>query len=155
MHDLSGVVLDNATRLALTAAGAFLLVGLLTGVWKYWQIARSAEAQAHPYVDIAHRASLLYSFASLVLAALAWFSVWSDLVNTVAVAASVLFFGLAIGSYVLHGWLADTDNQLRAPHTLGSGTVSGLAVHGFMVALIIAEVGGAAVLFAGAMQAIW
>ncbi|MHA7833926.1 MAG: hypothetical protein ACX94A_05530 [Algiphilus sp.] len=155
MHDVSDLMLDNATRLALTAAGAFLLVGLLTGVWKYWQIAHSAEAQAHPYVDIAHRASLLYSFASLLLAALAWFSVWSDVVNTIAVAASVLFFALAIGSYVLHGVLADTDNQLRTPHRLGSGTLPGIAIHGFMVALIIAEVGGAAVLFAGAMLAIW
>lgn len=155
MEDMASVVLDPATRLALTAAGGFLLVGLITGVWKHWQIARSAEAAAHPYVDIAHRASLLYSFASLVLAALAWFSVWPDAVNTVAVAASVLFFALAIGSYVLHGWLADTDNQLRAPHRLGSRSLPGIALHGFMVALIVAELGGAAVVFVGAMQAIW
>lgn len=155
MGELAGLALDNAVRLAVTAAGAFLLVGLLTGVWKYQQIASSEAAVAHPYVDIAHRASLLYSFACLVLAALAWLSMWSDTVNTIAVVAPVLFFALAVGSYILHGWLADTDNQLRAPHQLGAGTMPAVALHGFMVALIIAEIGGALVLFVGAMRTIW
>lgn len=155
MGELAGLTMDHAVRLALTAAGGFLLVGLLTGVWKYKQIATSDTATAHPYVDIAHRASLLYSFASLVLAALAWFSVWSDTVNTVAVAAAVLFFALAIASYVLHGWLADTDNQLRSPHRLGARTLPAMALHGFMGALIVAEIGGVLVVFVGAMVALW
>jgi len=155
MGDLAGLALDHSVRLALTAAGVFLLVGLLTGVWKYQQIASSESATAHPYVDIAHRASLLYSFASLVLAALAWFSMWSDVVNTVAVAAAVLFFALAIATYLLHGWLADTDNQLQTPHRLGARTLPAFALHGFMVALIVAEIGGALVLFIGAMRTLW
>lgn len=149
------VTLSAPVRLALSAAGVLLMVGLLTGVWKYAQIARSASAQAHPYVDIAHRSSLLYSFAALVLAALAAVSVWSDTVNLHAVAWPLLFFVLAIGSYALHGWLGDTDNQLREPHVLGSRRLPAWTLRGFMGALIVAEVGGVAVLVVGALIALW
>lgn len=63
--------LSLAVRLALIFSGIFLWVGMLTGVWKYWQIRASAQARAHYYVDIAHRSSLLYAPASLILAVLA------------------------------------------------------------------------------------
>lgn len=142
----------NAAQLALTSAGSFFLVGLLTGVWKYWQIATSEEARAHYYVDIAHRASLMYAFACLVLERFAQVSAWSDTINFWAVAVSVLFFALAVGSYVLHGFLQDTRNQLRRPHRLGPMTLPGLLMTAFMVALIVAEVGGFAVLFAGFLK---
>lgn len=36
------------------------------GVWKYRQMAASESGQAHFYVDAAHRAALLYSFALLL-----------------------------------------------------------------------------------------
>jgi hypothetical protein len=142
---------ECAPRLGIFAAGFYLLVGLLTGVWKYLQMSSSAEAQAHPYVDIAHRAALMYSFASLVIAVLAALSTLPSMVNLIATAAPLLFFGLAIASYVLHGILADTDNQLRAPHVMGTRRVSALSIHGFMVALILAEIGGVLVLFIGAL----
>ncbi|WP_278313850.1 hypothetical protein [Lolliginicoccus levis] len=128
------------TRIALLAAGAIFLWALLLGVWKYVQIARSPEHAAHPYVDIAHRAALLYSFASLLLAVFAELSIWPSWVNAVAVLAVLVFFVGAIASYVVHGWLRDTTNQFDSP-------VRGL--HGFMIALIVAEIGGFAVLFAG------
>lgn len=149
------LTLSAAVRLALSAAGGLLMVGLLTGVWKYAQIARSAEAQAHPYVDIAHRASLLYSFAALVLAALAAVSPWPPLVNLHAVAWPLLFFVLAIASYVLHGALGDTDNQLRVPHVLGARHLPAWPLHAFMGALIVAEIGGVAVLLLGALLVLW
>ena len=60
--------MEPAESLAVVMAGVFFLNGLLTGVWKYLQIRSSESATAHPYVDIAHRASLLYSFAALLLA---------------------------------------------------------------------------------------
>ena len=59
----------TAHTLAILSAGVFFLVALLTGVWKYLQIRDSEDAQAHPYVDVAHRASLMYSFAAMLLAA--------------------------------------------------------------------------------------
>ena len=57
------------TRLTLLAAGLIFLLALALGVWKYRQMATSENHLAHPYVDIAHRAALLYSFATLLIAA--------------------------------------------------------------------------------------
>ena len=54
-------------KIALLASGLFLLSGMLTGVWKYAKIRNSPEHRAPVYVDIAHRASFFYSFASLVI----------------------------------------------------------------------------------------
>ena len=136
--------------LALLAAGAFLLTGLLTGVWKYLAIVRSEKAEAPYYVNIAHRAALLYAFAAQLLAVFAGFSVWSPAVNFWATLLPLVFFAAAIFTYVLHGILRDTDNQLANPHRLGPLTLHGLLIHGFMVALIVAETGGFLVLFAGA-----
>ncbi|MDX1497976.1 MAG: hypothetical protein R3352_10500, partial [Salinisphaeraceae bacterium] len=57
--------------------------------------------------------------------------------------------------YALHGWLNDTDNQLRKPHRLGSATLPGFMIGGFMWALIIAEVGGFSVLLYGCLQTLY
>ena len=141
----------SAANLALWGCGLFFLAGLLTGVWKYWQIAQSDKSRAHYYVDVAHRASLMYAFACLVLERFAALSVWSNAVNTAAVLASMLFFALAVGSYILHGWLQDTRNQLQPPHRLGNGSLPAGFMVTFMVLLIVAEVGGFMVLFAGFM----
>lgn len=139
----------SAANLALWGCGLFFLTGLLTGVWKYWQISHSDKSRAHYYVDVAHRASLMYAFACLVLERFAALSVWSNAVNSAAVLASMLFFALAVGSYILHGWLQDTRNQLQSPHQLGRVHVPGVSMVLFMVLLIVAEVGGFLVLFSG------
>jgi hypothetical protein len=139
----------SAQDLALTSAGGIFLTALLTGIWKYRRILASPEAQAPPYVDVAHRAALLYSFACVLLAELAERSVWPNAVNAAAVLASVVFFALAIAGYVQHGWLNDTDNQFRRPHRVGTRTIPTAFIRGFMGALIVAEVGGLLVLFSG------
>ncbi len=139
----------TAAQWALWGCGLFFLTGLLTGVWKYAQIASSDKSRAHYYVDVAHRASLMYAFACLVLERFASLSAWSNAVNTAAVLVSMLFFALAVGSYILHGWLRDTRNQLQPPHQLGKAHFPGGAMVLFMVSLIVAEVGGFLVLFAG------
>jgi hypothetical protein len=134
------VTLGADTRATLLAAGLIFLWALVLGVWKYRQIAASPIAQAHPYVDIAHRAALLYSFATLLVAVFVELSAWSTLVNSLAAGALVLFFVAAIVSYVIHGWKQDTDNQFREP-------VPG--THPYMWTLIVAEIGGFTVLLAG------
>lgn len=139
-----------AVRLCVLAAGVFFMAGLLTGAWKYFAIARSPTATAPVYVDIAHRAALLYSFAALLLAVFAGLSTWSATVNVVAAALPLAFFAFAIGGYVVHGLLRDTDNQFLAPHRVGSVTLPGGALHGFMWLLMAGEIGGFAVLLAGA-----
>ena len=57
--------LSLAVKISLLVSGLFLLNGMITGVWKYSCIMSSPEHKAPVYVDIAHRASFFYSFASL------------------------------------------------------------------------------------------
>lgn len=135
--------IDAGTKAVLLAAALMFLWALLLGVWKYSQIATAEDHVAHPYVDIAHRAALLYSFALLLIATFVQLSGWSELVNLLAAGAMTLYFYLAVGSYALHGWLRDTDNQLRDP-------VRGM--HALMVSLIVAEIGGWLVLVAGFLR---
>lgn len=139
----------TADTLCLLAAGIFFSSGLLTGLWKYLCIARSPEAIAPVYVDIAHRTSLMYSFSALLLREFVPYSPLGPTGTLWAAGLPLLFFGSAIVIYIVHGLLRDTDNQLRAPHRLGTMTLPGLAVHGFMWALAVAEIGGFAVLLYG------
>lgn len=145
---------EPAVVLCLIAAGVFFLSGLLTGIWKYAHIARSPTAQSPVYVDIAHRTSLLYSFAAILLAQFAAISIWSDPVNFWAAAAPLAFFAAAIGGYILHGVLRDTDNQFLKPHKIASFALPRGALALFMSLLIVAEVGGFVVLFAGMLKAL-
>lgn len=141
---LARVELDWSTNATLLAAGLIFLWALLLGVVKYRQMATSDNHLAHPYIDTAHRAALLYSFATLLLAVFVELSEWSAAVNAAAAGAAILFFVLAIASYMFHGLRKDTDNQLADP-------VTGL--HAFMWALIVAEIGGFGVLLAGFVAA--
>jgi hypothetical protein len=132
------------TKAVLVACGLIFLWALALGVWKYRQMATSETHLAHPYVDIAHRAALLYSFAALLIAAFVELSAWSETVNLIAAGALIFFFVAAIAGYAIHGWRRDTENQFadQVPGT-----------HAFMTALIVAEIGGFAVLFAGFLDA--
>jgi preprotein translocase subunit SecG len=128
------------TRITLLAAGLIFLLALVLGVWKYRQIMVAADHRAHPYVDIAHRAALLYSFATLLLAAFVELSAWPGWVNLTAAAVVVFFFVAAILGYIAHGARRDTVNQFESPSR-------GLEVT--MVLLIAGEIGGFVVLLAG------
>ncbi len=132
------------TKAVLLLAAAMFLWALLLGVLKYRQILESEESVAHPYVDVAHRAALLYSFALLLVATFVELSGWGNLVNLLAAGGLALYFFAAVAGYMVHGWRRDTDNQFRDP-------VGGL--HAFMVALIFAEIGGWLVLVAGFLDA--
>lgn len=139
--------------IALWSCGVFFLIGLLTGVWKYLQIKQSDEARAHYYVDIAHRASLMYAFACLVLERFAALSIWPDWADAIAVTLSVMFFALAVGSYILHGYLKDTRNQLKQPHRLGASVSPPWLISSVMWALAVGEIGGFLFLFSGFVMA--
>ncbi len=152
---MTTIELSSATALALLAAGIFLIMGLFTGLWKYFEMMKSERARAPYYVDIAHRAALLYANCSLILAVLAHFSQWSDLINFWAVLLNVVYFALAIGLYALHGFLKDTDNQLRKPHRLGPMTLPTILVHLAIFSLVVAEIGGTLVLFFGAFKPLY
>lgn len=144
----------TAATFCLASAGAFFLTGLLAGGWKYAAIAASTDARAPAYVDVTHRASLMYAFACALLAELSRRSAWSNLVNLVAAAVLVSFFVASIAGYVVHGLLRDTDNQLQRPHQLGRRTVPAAAMSAFMIALCTGEICGFLVLFAGYLSAL-
>lgn len=134
------MTLSIAAQVALIAAGLIFVWALLLGVWKYWQIMHSGTGQAHIYVDIAHRAALMYSFATAMLAVFVQFSAWSTLVNVITLLIVVAFFVSAIAAYCLHGFKQDTTNQFH-PATA--------SLRASMIALIVAEVGGSALIVAG------
>jgi hypothetical protein len=127
-------------RITLLAAGLIFLLALVLGVWKYRQMLASEDHRAHPYVDVAHRAALLYSFATLLIAVFVQFSAWPAWVNLTAAATVVFFFVGAILSYIAHGLRRDTDNQFEEPD--GALKVA-------MTALIVGEIGGFGVILAG------
>lgn len=139
-HSIAPLNLTWDTKAVLLLAAVMFLWALLLGVWKYRQMATSESHLAHPYVDTAHRAALLYSFALLLIAAFVQLSGWSAVVNMIAAAAMAFYFFAAVAGYVFHSWRGDTDNQFRDP-------VPG--TNAFMVSLIAAEIGGWLVLVAG------
>jgi hypothetical protein len=132
--------------ITLLAAGLIFLLALVLGVWKYRQILVSGDHRAHPYVDIAHRAALLYSFATLLIAVFVRFSAWPAWVNLTAAMVPVFFFVAAILSYVEHGLKRDTENQFARPNR---------ALRVEMAALIVGEIGGFGVLLAGFVAGQW
>jgi phosphatidylglycerophosphate synthase len=136
------------TKITLLAAGLIFLLALVLGVWKYRQIMVAEDHRAHPYVDIAHRAALLYAFATLLIAVFVELSAWPAWVNLTAAMVVVFFFVAAIASYIEHGARRDTENQFERP-------TRGLEVS--MALLILGEIGGFAVIFAGFIvgQLVW
>jgi len=132
------------TKAVLLLAAVMFLWALLLGVWKYRQMDAAEDGLAHPYMDIAHRAALLYSFALLLIATFVELSGWGAAVNLVAAGALAFYFFAAVAGYMVHGWRRDTDNQFRRP-------VRGLDA--FMASLIVAEIGGWLVLVAGFLDA--
>jgi hypothetical protein len=136
------VELGGDTKAVLLAAGLIFIWALLLGVWKYRQMAASPDGLAHPYVDTAHRAALLYSFATLLIATFVELSGWSTAVNLIAAFAVIAFFAGAVAGYAWHGIRRDTDNQFREGEGPGG-------LHQFMWALILVEIAGFTVLLAG------
>ncbi|GGN86244.1 hypothetical protein [Nocardia rhizosphaerihabitans] len=129
------------TRVTLLVTGLIFLSALLLGVWKYHGIRTSAEGAAHIYVDIAHRAALLYSFAGILLAVFTELSAWPTIVNLTADLVILAFFVGAIASYVLPGMRRDTTNQFE-------GQIPA-ALRLSMYGLMAGEILGFLVLFSG------
>ncbi|KXZ70803.1 hypothetical protein [Acinetobacter venetianus] len=149
------LVLTTATELAIVFSGIFLWVGMITGVWKYYQIRRSDLARAHYYVDIAHRSSLLYAAASLILAALSYFTILSNELSLFCVIANLFFFSMSILIYIVHGCLKDTTNQFKQPHQLGKWTLPSWCMTIMMLGLIVVELGATGLLLFGTIFSFW
>lgn len=125
--------MNLAVKLTLAASGLFLMAGLLGGVLKYRGIMASATHRAHPYIDVAHRASLMYSFAALVMATLLAYSPYPLAVQLAITGVPLFFFTVAIARYFQLGLAGKTTNQFSERNF---NTTWGMAL------LIIGEVGG-------------
>ncbi|MCU4376869.1 hypothetical protein [Acinetobacter haemolyticus] len=147
--------LKDATQIAIVFSGVFLWIGMLTGVWKYYQIRQTEQARAHYYVDIAHRSSLLYAAASLILAVLSHFTILAESVVLFCVLANLFFFAMSILTYIIHGLLKDTTNQFKRPHQLGRLTLPTWSMTIMMLALIIVELGATGILLLGTVLSFW
>jgi hypothetical protein len=139
---VEAILNETAPIIAISCAGIFFMVGLLTGAWKFSCMMKSKDFKAPYYVDIAHRAALLYSFAAILIAVFAYFSVFSEWVNIFATVAPLLFFAIAIVNYIKLGVVNETNNQLRdSENPTGDKIIMG--------SLMVAEIGGFFVLLVG------
>ncbi len=139
---MEAILNETAPIIAISCAGIFFMVGLLTGAWKFTCMMKSKDFKAPYYVDIAHRAALLYSFAAILIAVFAYLSIFSSWVNILATIAPLLFFAIAIVNYIKLGFVNETNNQLR-----DSENPSGDKI--IMGSLMVAEIGGFFVLLVG------
>ena len=132
-----------AIKISLLASGLFLLGGMLIGVLKYQRMMASAEHRAPIYVDIAHRAAFLYSFAMLVIAKLLEYNPYSTRVQVGAVAMVLLFLVLTVFGYLATGIRNETDNLFRERN---------FTTTWYMYLLIAGEVGGLSIILWGFIQ---
>jgi hypothetical protein len=138
----------TASRIALSCSGIFFMIGLLTGAWKYLCIRQNQKAESPHYVNIAHRAALLYAFAAQLLAVFAALSAFSDTVNTVATIFPLLFFGIAIAHYINLGLTTDSNNSIR-------DSTNRTKDYLILNILAVSEIGGFSVLLVGFFLRLW
>jgi hypothetical protein len=136
--------MDIAVKLSLLSSGIFLLFGMVSGVVKYQFIITSQDSRAPVYIDIAHRASFLYSFAALVIAKLLEFSPYTRTVKLVICVIPLAFFALTITGYLITGLKNKTDNMF---------TTRNFITTWFMYLLIVGEIGGMVLIILGFISA--
>lgn len=139
---MDAIINQTAPMLAISCAGLFFMTGLVTGVWKFVNMAKSETFTAPYYVNVAHKSALMYSFAAILVAVFASFSAFPAGVNVVATSAPLLFFAVAIANYIKLGLANSTNNQLR-------DSVNPAADKAIITALAVAEIGGFLVLLIG------
>lgn len=91
---------------------------------------------APAYIDIAHRAAFLYSFAMLVIAKLLEYSPYSETVQLLAMGLVLVFLSATIVGYFVTGMMNKTDNLFRhrdfrttwCVYMLTVGEIGGLAI---------------------------
>jgi hypothetical protein len=132
-----------AVKICLLFSGLFLLAGMCIGILKYVFTMRSAEHSAPVYIDIAHRASLLYSFASLVMAKLIEFSPYSQNVQLIITGVPLIYFALTIVQYTKLGLLGQEQTQFSERNFITTW---------FMYSLVAGEIGGVSLILWGFIQ---
>lgn len=132
--------MNLAIKITLLFSGVYLLTGMLTGILKYQGMMRSEKHEAPIYIDIAHRASLMYSFTALVMAKLLEFSPFPLWLQLVSVVVPLIYFTLAIASYIKLGLQKIETTQFSQRNFITTW---------FMYSLIAGEIGGILLLLIG------
>lgn len=138
--------MNISVKISLTAAGFYLLAGMIIGVIKYRKTMQSAEHRAPVYIDIAHRAAFLYSFAALVMAKLLEENAFAEMLLLPATIIVLIFFSLTILGYLMTGLRNQTENVFRERNFMTTW---------FMYALIATEIGGFFTIFCGFLTKIF
>jgi len=128
--------MNLAVKISLLSSGLFLLAGMFVGIVKHQQMLKSVDHMAPAYIDIAHRAAFLYSFAMLVIAKLLEYSPYSETVQLVAMGLVLVFLSVTIVGYFITGMMNKTDNLFRHRdfrttwyvYMLTVGEIGGLAI---------------------------
>ena len=128
--------MNLAIKISLLSSGLFLLIGMLIGIVKFQRMLNTPEHAAPAYIDIAHRAAFLYSFAMLVIAKLLEYSPYSETVQVAASGLVLTFLSITIVGYFTHGLRNKTDNLFRERtfsttwyvYMLTAGEITGLSV---------------------------
>jgi len=136
--------MNPAVKLSLLSSGIFLLLGMLIGIIKYQRMLSTAEHLAPAYINIAHRAALLYSFAMLVIAALLEHGNGSLKVQLGATISVLVFLSLTVFGYLAHGLSNKTDNMFRERNWITTW---------YMYFLIVGEIGGLSIILWGFISA--
>lgn len=132
--------MNLAIKISLLSSGLFLLSGMLIGILKYQRMLTRPAHTAPVYVDIAHRAAFLYSFAMLVISRLLEYSPYTLRVQLGATGLVLVFLALTVIGYLTHGLKEDTDNLFRERN---------FTTTWYMYLLIIGEVGGLSIILWG------
>ena len=132
--------MNIAIKISLLSSGLFLLLGMLIGIIKYRRMLTTPEHVAPVYIDTAHRAALLYSFAMLVIAKLLEYSPYSLAVQLGATGVVLTFLTLTVFGYLAHGLSNKTDNMFRERNFITTW---------YMYFLIAGEIGGLSIIVWG------
>jgi hypothetical protein len=127
-------------KLSILFAGLFLLIGMITGVWKYATIMKSENAKSSMYVDIAHRNALLFSFACIVIAKLMEFSPFSPAMQMVITAIPLFYFSLTTINQIKEGFAGRTETIFKERN---------FSTTWFTYGLVIGEVGSISLMIIG------
>jgi hypothetical protein len=136
--------MNIAVKISLLSSGLFLLLGMLIGIIKYQRMLSTPEHLAPVYINIAHRAAFLYSFAMVVVAALLEHGNGSPGVQLGATFSLLIFLGLTVFGYLAHGLKNQTDNMFRERNFITTW---------YMYFLIVGEIGGLSIILWGFISA--
>jgi hypothetical protein len=102
-----------AVKISILFAGLYLLIGMVTGVWKYAAITKNENHKSSMYIDIAHRNALLFSFACLVIAKLMEFSPFSPIMQLVITLIPLFYFSLTTINQIKEGFAGRTETIFK------------------------------------------